>query len=118
MDARVMKTTDGSTFRHGSDEARRAGAVETAPAAQGWRLVSVFGAIGTFLGGIVQFLAIYPQRRAVFDQLNGLTDRELADIGLERADIARVFDADFTLPGRARLADRPVRVASNRLSAA
>ena len=34
-------------------------------------------------------------RRAVTNELAGLTDRELADIGLNRADVGHVFDARF-----------------------
>lgn len=40
-------------------------------------------------------LAEVPQRRAVIAELNMLTDRELADIGLRRCDVGRVFDARF-----------------------
>jgi len=47
------------------------------------------------LRSIARFIITYPERRAVFEQLNALSDRELADIGLTRADLARVFDADF-----------------------
>ncbi|GIX10958.1 DUF1127 domain-containing protein [Elioraea sp.] len=41
------------------------------------------------------FIATFPQRRAVFEQLNALSDRELADIGLTRGDLVHVFDEDF-----------------------
>jgi hypothetical protein len=46
----------------------------------------------------------------VFDQLQAMSDRELADIGLERADLARVFDEDFSI-GRAP-ANREARKAA------
>ena len=36
-----------------------------------------------------------PRRRAVLDELALLTDRELADIGLNRAELNRVFDPRF-----------------------
>ena len=36
-----------------------------------------------------------PQRRAVLDELNVLSDRELADIGLTRAELGSVFDPHF-----------------------
>jgi uncharacterized protein YjiS (DUF1127 family) len=52
---------------------------------------AVFARIGTVLRSLVTF----PQRRAVRDELSNLTDRELADIGLSRADVAHVFDAEF-----------------------
>jgi len=37
-------------------------------------------------------VAEYPARRRVMDELSMLTDRELADIGLTRGEIGRVFD--------------------------
>ena len=36
-----------------------------------------------------------PHRRAVLDELSTLTDRELADIGLNRAEVGQVFDPRF-----------------------
>ena len=43
----------------------------------------------------VAHLASLPQRRAVMDELSTLTDRELADIGLNRGELGRVFDPRF-----------------------
>ena len=40
-------------------------------------------------------LAAMMRRRAVTDELAALSDRELADIGLNRADLGRVFDPRF-----------------------
>jgi uncharacterized protein YjiS (DUF1127 family) len=36
-----------------------------------------------------------PRRRAVINELDALSDHELADIGLARVDVPRVFDRDF-----------------------
>ncbi len=36
-----------------------------------------------------------PRRRALMDELNTLSDHELADIGLSRAELGRVFDPAF-----------------------
>jgi len=41
-----------------------------------------------------------PHRRAVLDELSALSDHELADIGLNRCDLSRVFDADFATAGQ------------------
>ncbi|MCS6853538.1 MAG: DUF1127 domain-containing protein [Elioraea sp.] len=46
----------------------------------------------------VVVLLTYPRRRALYNQLNAMTDRELADIGLTRGDLARVFDPDVATP--------------------
>ncbi len=40
-------------------------------------------------------IAALPRRRAVLDELSTLSDRELADIGLSRAELGRVFDPGF-----------------------
>lgn len=43
----------------------------------------------------VAYLVALPRRRAVIDELAQLTDRELADIGLSRAELTKVFDPQF-----------------------
>ena len=40
-------------------------------------------------------LASLPRRRAVMAELSLLTDRELADIGIDRNELSRVFDPRF-----------------------
>lgn len=42
-----------------------------------------------------------PRRRAVLNELYTLTDRELADIGLQRSELGRVFDPNFAEARRA-----------------
>lgn len=70
-----------------------------------YRMPAVEGTDGTVAEPRLTFLdrvravlagiAALPRRRAVIDELNMLTDRELADIGLSRADVSRVFDPRF-----------------------
>lgn len=52
------------------------------------------------LQSAVAWVAGLPRRRAVLDELGALSDHELADIGLVRGDLRRVFDPAFT--GRPR----------------
>ena len=40
-------------------------------------------------------ISAYRERRAVLNELAQLSDRDLADIGLSRADLHRVFDPEF-----------------------
>lgn len=47
------------------------------------------------LSNISHALATLPQRRAVRNELYSMTDRELADIGLNRYEVDRVFDPAF-----------------------
>jgi len=47
------------------------------------------------IGGWFSGLLAISRRRAVLDELSSLSDRELADIGLNRAELSRVFDPRF-----------------------
>jgi uncharacterized protein YjiS (DUF1127 family) len=48
--------------------------------------------LGQWFRNIFRAVAEYPARRRVMHELSMLTDRELADIGLSRGDVRRVFD--------------------------
>ncbi len=48
-----------------------------------------------WLASLVGHIATFPRRYAVRAELETLSDRELADIGLHRAELGRVFDRDF-----------------------
>lgn len=56
--------------------------------------------VGRVLTVVASAVASWPKRRATYESLRSLTDRELADIGIARGDIARVFEPDFVMPGR------------------
>jgi uncharacterized protein YjiS (DUF1127 family) len=47
--------------------------------------------LGDALAGVVAFL----RRGSVMAELNSMNDRELADLGLSRSNLQRVFDRDF-----------------------
>lgn len=47
------------------------------------------------LASAVRWVADLPRRRAVLAELNELSDHELADIGLNRSELNRVFDPAF-----------------------
>ena len=72
-----------------------AGAAYSNPIAAGYSEASPRGGLRGRLASAVQWLAEAPRRRAVINELESLSDYELADIGLTRADLPRVFDRDF-----------------------
>ena len=49
--------------------------------------------IGLFrsLADAVRWVATWPRRHAVMDELSRLTDRELSDIGLNRAELRSIY---------------------------
>ena len=47
------------------------------------------------LGSVVTALLAPMRRRSVLNELSSLSDRELADIGLNRSELDRVFDQRF-----------------------
>jgi len=53
------------------------------------------GTIGRRLAAMLAFVASLPRRHRQLAELNAFSDRELADIGLNRCDIGRVHDPKF-----------------------
>ncbi len=51
--------------------------------------------IVAWLASLGEWFAEMPRRRAVLSELSALSDHELADIGLARGDLPRVFDPEF-----------------------
>ena len=56
---------------------------------------SLFQRLTARIAGFAAHLRQLPQRQAVINELSILTDRELADIGLSRSELGRVFDPTF-----------------------
>jgi uncharacterized protein YjiS (DUF1127 family) len=59
---------------------------------------------GGWLAGLVAAFHAWRERQEAVAELSMMTDRELADIGLNRADIGRVFAPGFTEEFEARTA--------------
>ncbi|MDA8249526.1 MAG: DUF1127 domain-containing protein [Rhodospirillales bacterium] len=53
------------------------------------------GVLAGRVRGALRWVAEMPRRRAVLEELTRLSDRELADIGMTRGDLPRVFDPAF-----------------------
>lgn len=53
------------------------------------------GLAGRWLAALSARMAAYRERRTVLNELAQLSDRELADIGLSRGNLHRVFDPAF-----------------------
>lgn len=51
--------------------------------------------VGRWLRGLMTAVAEWRQRQVVLREMQTMTDRELSDIGLSRADLTRVFDPAF-----------------------
>jgi uncharacterized protein YjiS (DUF1127 family) len=100
MDARSTKTELGDMLPFPpTREAQEVEAIRLAAAEA--RDAEVAGGFRRFLHGIgAVFVAIatWPRRQALLEELNALTDRELADIGLHRGDLARVFEPVEQVP--------------------
>lgn len=52
-------------------------------------------AIADGLAFVVAGVRDWASRQATLSEMDSMSDRELADIGLNRGDLPRVFDADF-----------------------
>ncbi len=81
----ALLMSDSLTYRSPAVEGTD-GTVADAPAPHGLR---------HRVGAVISGLMTFSRRRAVLDELSSLSDRELADIGLSRAELSRVFDPHF-----------------------
>jgi uncharacterized protein YjiS (DUF1127 family) len=101
MDARIspqdtvlLHQLSPATAAREADQVRLA-AISARDEVIGNAVRAAFGKLFGGIGAVLRFVAQYPERARVLRQLHGLSDRELADIGLERGDLGRVFDEDF-----------------------
>jgi uncharacterized protein YjiS (DUF1127 family) len=53
------------------------------------------GSSKSWFGRLTSAIGEWRQRHAVLQEMQTMTDRELSDIGLSRADLGRVFDPAF-----------------------
>ncbi len=92
-------------------EALRPAATQAGDALFATKLRRALRTAATAVATLVHAVASFPAKRRAYSDLLALSPRELADIGLTRADIPRVFDPDFTVAKRkapvARHSGRP-----------
>ena len=74
---------------------REAAAARAAARKQAFR--HAFKMIGAGIGAVLTAIATWPTRRDTYRALDQLSDKQLADIGLDRGDISRVFEPGFAL---------------------
>jgi uncharacterized protein YjiS (DUF1127 family) len=71
-----------------------------------------FAGFGRAVIRAVTWVAELPRRRAVLGELQMMSNRELADIGLTRAELPHIFDAEFVAArNAARAKSAPVKLA-------
>ncbi len=68
--------------------------------ANGAAFAGVLSRVGRAVTSALRSVIELPRRRAVQNELRMLTDRELADIGLSRGDVAHIYDRDFSAQGQ------------------
>jgi len=63
----------------------------------GPRRDDAFTMIGAGIGAVLSAIATWPTKRDSYKALDQLSDKQLADIGLARGEISRVFEPGFAL---------------------
>jgi uncharacterized protein YjiS (DUF1127 family) len=58
---------------------------------------NAFKMIGSGIGAVLTAIATWPTKRDTYKALDQLSDTQLADIGLARGEISRVFEPGFAL---------------------
>jgi uncharacterized protein YjiS (DUF1127 family) len=88
-------------------EAFRTQAAAARDAAMALTIGRSFATVWAAIAAIGTAIVTWPERRAAYDALRALSDRELEDIGLTRGDIPRVFDPAFRTPARPANGNQP-----------
>ncbi len=71
------------------------------------------GGLASSLARAVTWIMELPRRHAVLTELEMMSDRELADIGLGRGELSKVFHSDFaSARGKARANGGPSRIST------
>ncbi|WP_372623000.1 DUF1127 domain-containing protein [Falsiroseomonas sp.] len=89
----------------------RAQAAQARDAALGAGIRRAAVATWQVIAAVGSALLTFPARRSTYESLRQLSDRELADIGLTRGEISRVFEPDFRMPARPANANQPAAAA-------
>jgi uncharacterized protein YjiS (DUF1127 family) len=105
MDARITREETALLLNLASPaktevEMLRLEAMRARDAAVGNAIAGAVKAVWRGIGATLSFILAYPERLRVLRHLTQLSDRELADIGLTRGDLPRVFDEDFAIARR------------------
>lgn len=111
--------TPSSLAREAELEAIRLAAVRARDEAIAQGVRRFFHRVGDAFVAVGQAVMAWPERHRTYENLRALSDRELADIGLTRGDIGRVFDPDFRAPRQvANPGPRSRTAAATRIAAA
>jgi uncharacterized protein YjiS (DUF1127 family) len=102
MDPRLFATDPARPGALPDIAAIRAAAAAARDAEVGRMLRQGFSAIIGGLAWLADTIEAWRDRRAAYERLRLMSDRELADIGLNRAEITRVFEPDLAEPGLAQ----------------
>lgn len=98
MNSRVISAEAALLMPHAFRDAKAAELARLIAEARRARDAAIAARISGFFRGLRSALTTMRARRETIDQLSGLSDRELADIGLSRAGIVAAAEASVPMP--------------------